>query len=160
MFLMPVSECNLVYGRLKELPIFKLINPFIIVHYSLSAGIQSDDVHGNTHGNAKEGSTVTEFKPREHSFKVECRTKTAMDTRAPRIIAQESSEKNDLLDSETDCSSIGDSKQITNYRLVGASACLNNPPSPLLCSLEVVIFDHLKRKLSISLEIGQGNVSD
>ena len=116
MFLMPVSEYNLVYGRLKDLPIFKLINPFIIVHYSLSAGIQSDDVHGNTHGNAKEGSTATEFRPREHSFKVECRTKTAMDTRAPRIIAQESSEKNDLLDSETDCSSIRDSKQITNYR--------------------------------------------
>ena len=82
----------------------------------LSAGIQSDDVHGNTHGNAKEGSTATEFRPREHSLKGECRTKTAMDTRAPRIIAQESSEKNDLFDSETDCSSVRDSKQITNYR--------------------------------------------
>ena len=87
MFLMPVGEYNLVYGRLKDLPTFKLINPFIIVHYSLSAGIQSDEVHGNTHGNAKEGSTATEFRPTEHSFKVECRTKTAMDTRAPRIIA-------------------------------------------------------------------------
>ena len=121
-FLMHLSEYNLVYDRMKDLPIFKLTNPFIIVHYSLSAGAQSDDIHGDIHGNAQVGSTVTEFRPREHSLKVECRTKTAMDTRAQRIIAQESSEKNDLLDSETDCASIRDSKQITNYRYVFAFA--------------------------------------
>lgn len=84
------------------------------MHYSLSAGTQSDEIRGDTHGNAKVGSTVTKFRPREHSLKVESGEKARTETRAPRIITQESSEKNDVLDSENDCSSIRDPTQITN----------------------------------------------
>ena len=70
---------------------------------------------------------VAEFRPREHSLKVECRTNTAMDTRAHRILAQESCKKSYSLDSETECASIRDSKQITNYRHVYAFADIKVP---------------------------------
>ena len=68
MFLVHLREYNLRYGRLKDVSTFKLTNPFIFVHYSLSAGTQSDDIYGDIHRNAQVGSTVTEFRPREHSL--------------------------------------------------------------------------------------------
>lgn len=64
------------------------------------------------------GSTATEFGPREHSLKVECRTKAGSDRRAPRIIAQEFTEQIDILDADSDCSVIRDPKQVTNCRYV------------------------------------------
>lgn len=116
-YLMPLMDHNKVNGKLKDLGTYHLTCPFLIVHYYFK-GSENVCVHGDTHGNVKPGSTATEFGPREHSSKVECRTKTGTDRRAPRIIAQEFTEQIDILDSDSDCSVIRDPKQVTNCRYV------------------------------------------
>lgn len=86
-YLMPLMDHNKVNGKLKDLGTYHLTCPFLIVYYYFK-GSENVCVHGDTHGNVKPGSTATEFGPREHSLKVECRTKAGTDRRAPRIIAQ------------------------------------------------------------------------
>ena len=87
-FIMPVAEYNENHGKLKNVKKYQLQNPFIVVHYNVS-GEGSVFIHGSAHGNAK-SSSATEFRPREHSMKVEIREQLISDPRAPRIIAQES----------------------------------------------------------------------
>ena len=116
-YLMPLMDHNKVNGKLKDLGTYHLTCPFLIVYYYFK-GSENVCVHGDTHGNVKSGSTATEFGPREHSLKVECRTKAGSDRRAPRIIAQEFTEQIDILDADSDCSVIRDPKQVTNCRYV------------------------------------------
>ena len=112
-FIMPVAEYNENHGKLKNVKKYQLQNPFIVVHYNVS-GEGSVFTHGSAHGNAK-SSSATEFRPREHSMKVEIRKQLISDPRAPRIIAQESTENSNLLESISDCNTIRDAKQISNY---------------------------------------------
>lgn len=116
-YIMPINEFNACNGKLKDMKNYQLLHPFILVHCYFN-GDGSASIHGSAHGNAKNADHTAEFRPREHSLKLECREMAASDPRAPRIISQESTENVDLLDTITDCSTIRDAKQITNYRYV------------------------------------------
>ena len=116
MFIMSVGEYNNVKGKIKDMKVYNLVYPYIIIHYYFTGG-HVVPIHGQPHGNAKSKSP-TEFRPREHSTKVQLRENAASDTRAPRIIAQESTEKIQLLEIDSDCTIVRDPKQITNYKYV------------------------------------------
>lgn len=83
-------------GKIKDMKIYILVYPYIIIHYYFTGG-HVVPIHGQPHGNAK-SATATEFRPRDHSTKVELRENAASDMRAPRIVAQESTEEIQLLD--------------------------------------------------------------
>jgi hypothetical protein len=116
MFVMSVAEYNNVKGKIKDMKIYNLLYPYIIMHYYFTGG-RVVPIHGQPHGNAK-SANATEFRPREHSTKVELRENAASDMRAPRIVALESTEEIQLLEIDSDCTIVRDLKQITNYKYV------------------------------------------
>ena len=108
-FVMSLHEYNHVKGKIKDLKEYTLISPHIIVQYYFTGG-HVVQIHGQAHGNAKSSNA------RQHSTKVALRESVASDHRAPRVIAQESTEKVPLLDLDSDCDIVRDPKQISNYR--------------------------------------------
>lgn len=116
MFIMSVGEYNSVKGKIKDMKIYNLVYPYSIIHYYFTDG-RVVPIHGQTHGNAK-SIHATEFRPRAHSTKVELRENAATDMRAPRIVAQQSTEEVQLLEIDSDCTIVRDPKQIRNYKYV------------------------------------------
>ena len=116
MFIMFVGEYNNVKGKIKDMKIYNLVYAYIIVHYYFTGG-HAVPIHDQPHGNSKSAS-ASEFRPREHSTKLELRENAVSEMRAPRVVAQESTEKIQLLEIDSECRIVRNPKQITNYKYV------------------------------------------